>query len=315
MGSIPLTGSGSLSFGSSPDASTNFLFLFTFGVIELFIIKRLIVRMKTNIERREKILKLRSEGKSFGEISKELNCNKSLVAFYCGKRFDAKKTKEYEDSEKEYEHIVCELVRNSENLNQVCKKLGKRGTNTNYDSIKRIIEKYNLDTSHFAPSDYSNNRIKKYDASEVYCENSKFKNTNSLRKRLFKDGLKEEKCECCGNIEWNGLPIPLQVHHINGNNRDNRLENLQILCPNCHAQTDTYCGKGKHKKEEVRKIRKKRETTIPTIEIILSYFDPDGNFSNAGKRAGVSDNAVRKWCKKRGLPFRTKEMKVYLANN
>lgn len=67
--------------------------------------------------------------------------------------------------------------------------------------------------------------------------------SNKLRKKLLRDGLKEARCECCGNTTWNGLPIPLEVHHINGDKDNNELYNLQILCPNCHALTPTYRGK------------------------------------------------------------------------
>lgn len=66
-----------------------------------------------------------------------------------------------------------------------------------------------------------------------------------LKKRLLDDGLKQGVCECCGLNVWRGQAIPLELHHINGNNRDNRLENLLVLCPNCHALTDTYRGKNK----------------------------------------------------------------------
>ena len=66
---------------------------------------------------------------------------------------------------------------------------------------------------------------------------TKFKN------RLIKANLIEYKCSCCGITEWNGKPLTLQLHHINGNNRDNRLENLTFLCPNCHSQTDNFSGK------------------------------------------------------------------------
>lgn len=67
--------------------------------------------------------------------------------------------------------------------------------------------------------------------------------SNKLRIRLLDENIKERKCELCNNTEWLGNPIPLEVDHINGNCRDHRLENLQILCPNCHAGTDTYRGR------------------------------------------------------------------------
>ncbi len=60
---------------------------------------------------------------------------------------------------------------------------------------------------------------------------------------LVQCGYKEYKCECCGISDWNGKSISLQLHHINGNSRDNSLSNLQILCPNCHSQTDNYGSK------------------------------------------------------------------------
>lgn len=67
--------------------------------------------------------------------------------------------------------------------------------------------------------------------------------SHRLKLRLLEDGVKEYKCECCGLTEWNGKPIPLELHHVNGVKDDLRLENLQILCPNCHAFTDNYRGK------------------------------------------------------------------------
>lgn len=70
-------------------------------------------------------------------------------------------------------------------------------------------------------------------------------NRNHLRLRLLADGLKEARCEQCGLTEWRGRPAPLQLHHINGDGRDNRPENLQILCPNCHSQTDSWGGRNR----------------------------------------------------------------------
>lgn len=65
--------------------------------------------------------------------------------------------------------------------------------------------------------------------------------SSNLRKRLVAAGLKPPHCEECGLSEWRGRPIALALDHINGDHTDNRLENLRILCPNCHAQTDTWC--------------------------------------------------------------------------
>lgn len=63
---------------------------------------------------------------------------------------------------------------------------------------------------------------------------------NNLKLRLIAEGVKEARCELCGCREWQGKPIALQLHHVNGNGADNRLANLQLLCPNCHSQTDTW---------------------------------------------------------------------------
>lgn len=67
--------------------------------------------------------------------------------------------------------------------------------------------------------------------------------SHRLKLRLLEDGVKEYKCECCGNTEWMGEPIALELHHVNGVKDDLRIENLQILCPNCHAFTDNYRGR------------------------------------------------------------------------
>jgi DNA-binding CsgD family transcriptional regulator len=65
----------------------------------------------------------------------------------------------------------------------------------------------------------------------------------NLKLRLVKAGLKQKFCEICGIASWNGRRISLALHHVNGDRHDNRIENLQLLCPNCHSQTDTYAGR------------------------------------------------------------------------
>jgi hypothetical protein len=76
---------------------------------------------------------------------------------------------------------------------------------------------------------------------EILVVNSTYTSTATLRRRLIKAGLKEARCESCGISEWQGQPLPLALDHINGVHTDNRLENLRILCPNCHALPDTWC--------------------------------------------------------------------------
>lgn len=76
-----------------------------------------------------------------------------------------------------------------------------------------------------------------------FLRKDSFAKSHKLKLRLIEAGLKQRGCERCGNCEWLGLPIPIELHHINGNRFDNRLENLQVLCPNCHALTDNHAGK------------------------------------------------------------------------
>jgi hypothetical protein len=71
-----------------------------------------------------------------------------------------------------------------------------------------------------------------------------------LKLRLLKDGLKENRCEECGISEWRGKPLSMQLHHHNGDGTDNRLENITLLCANCHSQTDTYGGRNGHKRPD-----------------------------------------------------------------
>lgn len=97
--------------------------------------------------------------------------------------------------------------------------------------------------------DYKGNQSHKgikgvgYISAKEYLYKGSLINSSKLSKKLLSEGIKERKCETCGLTEWLGKEIPLELHHINGDHFDNRLENLKILCPNCHAQTDNYCKK------------------------------------------------------------------------
>lgn len=69
--------------------------------------------------------------------------------------------------------------------------------------------------------------------------------TLKLKKRLIKEGIKENECDICGITDWNGKPLSMRLDHLDGNSHNHKLENLRMICPNCDAQTETYCGKMK----------------------------------------------------------------------
>jgi hypothetical protein len=78
-----------------------------------------------------------------------------------------------------------------------------------------------------------------------YVETNINVKTYVLKHKLLEDKIKEYKCERCNNFEWLGVKIPLELHHIDGDRYNNDFNNLEILCPNCHALTENYCGKNK----------------------------------------------------------------------
>lgn len=141
---------------------------------------------------------------------------------------------------------IIEAVKTSKSYSEVCRKLGLSPRGGNPTTIKRKIEEYGLDISHFTFGAWAKGstadtdcRIRKKDINEILIENSGW-TSHSIKNRLLKEGLKEYKCESCGLSSWGGYPIPLELHHINGIHTDNRLENLLILCPNCHAMTESF---------------------------------------------------------------------------
>ncbi len=143
---------------------------------------------------------------------------------------------------KERENFYINLIKNSNSLIEVCRKANIVPTTGNYDTLKKVIRKNKLDISHFKRLCGKNNGGIKKETSEYLVKGSKI-TSFKLKNKLLKEGYKEYRCEKCKNTEWYGKPIPLELHHMNGDNTDNRLENLQILCPNCHSFTDTYGGK------------------------------------------------------------------------
>ena len=102
-------------------------------------------------------------------------------------------------------------------------------------NLKKRLEELNISTDHFKGRGHGTSDTSKYKLEEILIENSTYANMYSLKKRLIKEGLKLNVCERCGISDWLGMKLVMQIHHINGVNNDNRIENLQFLCPNCHS--------------------------------------------------------------------------------
>jgi len=81
----------------------------------------------------------------------------------------------------------------------------------------------------------------RYKTAEEYAQSTCVK-SHILKQKLIRDGIKENKCEICGYSEWLGQPIPLELHHKDGNHYNNNLDNLQVICPNCHALQPNNSG-------------------------------------------------------------------------
>lgn len=143
-----------------------------------------------------------------------------------------------------------QAVANSRSWSQTLKTLGLAGCGGgSYKHMQKLAERLNADFSHFDGKGWNKgwqfDPRKTLTLEEICVENSTYTSTNGLRKRLLKEGIKQHKCEWCQRKTWNKLPIPLELDHINGINNDHRLENLRILCPNCHSQTPTWAGRNR----------------------------------------------------------------------
>lgn len=129
-------------------------------------------------------------------------------------------------------------------MTDVLIKLGIQARSGNFTTLKEKIKKYEIDTDHFNPLKSVANlaRIKNgpLDLKDILNGNQSQYSTNVLKQRLITEGIKEHKCEHCNNSLWNGKEIPLELNHIDGISNNHFLSNLELLCPNCHAQTPTY---------------------------------------------------------------------------
>ena len=123
---------------------------------------------------------------------------------------------------------------------------------------------------------------------DMFVQNSTASN-HTIKKRIVDDGLVDYKCNSCSIDEWQGQKIILELDHINGNNRDNRLTNLRLLCPNCHAQTSTYRGRNinsgvkKVSDADINKSYKANKGNIRQTLIEVGLSPKGGNYDRVKK--------------------------------
>lgn len=130
-------------------------------------------------------------------------------------------------------------------------RLGMNPKGGNPETLKRVIAEYGIDTSkmdanrseRYRQCAYGTHKKRSVKAADVISGKVRYVQTARLLKKLVKEGFKEYQCEICGITDWRGMPITMNLHHIDGNRENNNIKNLQVLCPNCHSQTDNFAGK------------------------------------------------------------------------
>lgn len=219
-----------------------------------------------------------------------------------------------------------QLVKESSSFSEILRKQGKSISGAAVKILKDKLDNYGISYLFL-------NEINSFKQSiplvEILQDNRSYKSSD-LKKRLIKEGLKEDKCEICGcSNKWNGKPLTLQLDHINGNHSDNRLENLRIVCPNCHSQTETFSNKRAKKHNycvdcgceislkstrcnscasKYKNSFKVKPEDRPNKEELLELIKTKP-FTTIGEIYGVKDNTIRKWCKNYGLPSTKKELR------
>jgi transposase-like protein len=172
---------------------------------------------------RDDVIELRSQGLSLTEIARRLGLTKSTVAYHVrrlGEAPDPKFNRRYDWAE------VQRFYDAGNGVNACIARFGF-ARKTVVDAVRR------------------GDLVTRPKAMPVEVLLSAPRHRGHIKRRLIALGLKEDRCELCGLTEWRGGPLSLALHHVNGDGDDNRLENLQLLCPNCHSQTENFAGRNR----------------------------------------------------------------------
>jgi DNA-binding CsgD family transcriptional regulator len=175
------------------------------------------------VRTRDLVAALLNDGVNRAEIARRIGVSKATVSYHArrlGAPIDDRCRRRYDWTAVQHYYDLGHSIRE-------CAAAFGCTTSTFTDAVKRgdIVSR-----PHARP------------LNEVFAANT-HRNRGGLKRRLIREGIKADCCEVCGLSEWLGQPLRMALHHINGDRLDNRIENLQLLCANCHSQTDTYGGR------------------------------------------------------------------------
>jgi hypothetical protein len=227
-------------------------------------------------------------------------------------------------------------VARSRSYSEVLRLLGMRPAGGNFRTVRHYVEQvWRIPTDHLDPAAASAEGLRRREVTPleaILVEGSTY-HRGHLKRRLYASRLKVPVCEQCGQDEsWNGKRMSLILDHVNGIADDNRLENLQIVCPNCAATLPTHCGRNlpcvqprpcalcgtafrpnrpaqRYCSRRCARSRPRprgprpelRRVPRPPAQTLLAEVDAHG-YRAVGRRYGVSDNAIRKWLRDEGIP-------------
>jgi hypothetical protein len=211
------------------------------------------------------------------------------------------------------------IVNESRTITECLKRLGLVNKGRNNKTFLARVQEENISIEHIRKQSASVAQEGKRIPLEDFLVLGREVQGSAIKKKLVSAGLMKDECAVCGQLpEWNGKPLSLELDHINGNRLDNRIENLRIICPHCHSQTDTFRGRAnrgkKHYTEHIKYYcqdcneeitsgatrcatcyqKSQRKVERPSNDILLADIEVLG-YSGTGRKYGVSDNSIRKW--------------------
>lgn len=232
------------------------------------------------------------------------------------------------------EEEAREAIARSKSWTEALRRLGYCPTGGNPKTLKKYVALWGISTDHFDPYAGVMDRVRppKIPLDKVLVEGSSYSRSN-LKRRLYEEGLKQPRCEMCGQGEqWRDRYMSMILDHKNGVRNDHRLDNLRIVCPNCAATLDTHCGRAKEGPPPLRNCERcgklyqanhrvqrfcsrfcgtrgvpgahhrmrgvpcpqTRKVERPVYEQLMEEIEAT-SYLAVGRKYGVSDNAVRKW--------------------